>query len=1549
MKEKRRNKLLSYVVLLTFLFSNVINIVGIKKAYAQGTGTWESPFSVSQAIAIQDNRVGTVEGYIVGVPTAANTVQFENFTSDTAIAIADNIGERDTAKMLYLQLPLSFRADFALKGHPERMGMKIKATGNLTPYFTPHQGLKTLTKIEKVNTETVPVSEIVLDKTSASIEEGQTLKLTATVFPENATNKSISWSSSNPLAAEVNNGVVTGIKQGEAVITATAEGGKTASCSIVVTEKPGGDLNGPEVTNITPGSGDYTGDNQRPEIGADYRDASGISLESIRLYVDGIDVTGKASITESRISYTPEANLEMGQHMVKLEVRDKAENSNLSVVEWNFYVGKEVYNTYFGQLHSHTNYSDGQGTPEEAYNWAKNTAKADFFAVTDHSNSLDNDTSATILDGSMSSEWKNLHLTADKYNENGKFAAIAGYEMTWSGSTGGWGHINTFNTNGFLSRNSKIGGKAVDLQTYYNEIKKVPESISQLNHPGSTFGDFGDFGYYDPQVDRVVSLIEVGNGEGAVRSSGYFPSYDLYTRALDKGWHVAPTNNQDNHKANWVTANNARTVVLAPNLSRESIYDALRNMRVYSTEDSNLRVNYKVNNKVMGSSLSKPGSLDISIDITDMDMEEKIGKVSIIANGGVVVSSKTFDTNTASWNLKLNPQYNYYYVRVDQPDKDIAVTAPVWTGESASAGLSKVSASQNLYTTNSKVDLTASVYNNGSTELQPVNVEFFLNEILPENKIGEALTEKIPSGGTKNASIDWTPSKPGSYIVYAKTTISLNGEEKVSTESTKLEVLNSEDITKVVVDAGHYNQYVSGDYAGKIAALKSMLGDRKFLLYENRDELTSEDLKDAKILILTDPQSKDKATYNLYKSYYKDSEVAAIKGYVENGGNLIITSRADYDDKGITDEIYETANQGNKVLEAIGSNLRFNDDEVIDKATNGGQEFRLYFNRYTSSKYGITNNIPRDLTYSAYSGCSVILKDGGSDEWVDWLVKGHDTTEILDSDLQNDAIPVSKGDVNSIAAETLPGGGKVVAAGTTFFSDFELTGDNVYANKQITENILGWMTRPDLKTIAEARVDADKDGKPDNLGKRFTVEGRVTAASKAAVKNTAFFDVFYIQDETGGITVFGVSGKALPLGAKVRVVGVVDQYDGDAELQISNENMDIEILDDSISLVEPRVMSTVESMLEENEGYLVKTEGIVTRITENSIYLNDGSGEARIYVNGYIGDDTDNPDMLGKWDKNIKMGDHVSAIGLASEDPEGHRLRVRNTSEIVKVKTPVTGVILDVTETSLNQGENMQLTASVNPADATYKEVEWSSSNPWVASVDQNGKVTAVDGGEAVITVRTIDGGYEAHCIINVKVPVRGVELNRESITLRRGQSEVLTAVILPVNATNKNLVWSVENPEIASVDKDGRVTGLSIGVTKVTVKTEDGGYVDSCEVVVVKVPVSGIRLNKEILTLETGKHQRIVAHINPGNASIKDVVWTSSDESIATVDSTGNITAKTPGTVVIRATTVDGRYSAECKVTVFEKGKGDIIPAIEKLFSCVVQSVIFSWMNFWF
>ena len=167
----------------------------------------------------------------------------------------------------------------------------------------------------------------------------------------------------------------------------------------------------------------------------------------------------------------------------------------------------------------------------------------------------------------------------------------------------------------------------------------------------------------------------------------------------------------------------------------------------------------------------------------------------------------------------------------------------------------------------------------------------------------------------------------------------------------------------------------------------------------------------------------------------------------------------------------------------------------------------------------------------------------------------------------------------------------------------------------------------------------------------------------------------------------------------------------------------------------------------------------------------------------------------------------------------------------------VTGVTLNKIVLQLYTGGSETLKATITPANATFKYVTWKSSNPAVATVDANGKVTAKSLGMADITVTTKDGGYTATCRVGVvrrpagDVSVTGVTLNKTTLKLSKGASETLTATVAPTNATNKKVTWTSSDPAVATVDASGKVTGVAKGTATITVTTEDGGHTATCAV----------------------------------------------------------------------------------------------------------------------
>ena len=175
----------------------------------------------------------------------------------------------------------------------------------------------------------------------------------------------------------------------------------------------------------------------------------------------------------------------------------------------------------------------------------------------------------------------------------------------------------------------------------------------------------------------------------------------------------------------------------------------------------------------------------------------------------------------------------------------------------------------------------------------------------------------------------------------------------------------------------------------------------------------------------------------------------------------------------------------------------------------------------------------------------------------------------------------------------------------------------------------------------------------------------------------------------------------------------------------------------------------------------------------------------------------------------------------------------------VTVTTPVTGVSLDRTSVTLDVDDIMTLQAVVTPSGATNPAVSWTSSDPTVATVDQNGTVTALKAGTSTVTVSTVDGGHSATCVVTVlvpvpgTVPVTGVVLDRDSCTLTEGDGIRLTATVSPSDATHKTISWSSSDPSVVKVDQSGNITALKAGTATVSVITIDGGFSDQCAVTV--------------------------------------------------------------------------------------------------------------------
>ena len=578
------------------------------------------------------------------------------------------------------------------------------------------------------------------------------------------------------------------------------------------------------------------------------------------------------------------------------------------------------YNLYYGLLHAHTDISDGVGSVTDAFRYAANVEGMDFFAVTDHSNSFDNaEDGGILLEGaSISTEWAAGKAAAAAVTDE-TFLGIFGYEMTWQEGKG-LGHICTFNTPGWESRNQEpYGNQPTALEAYYQPLTTAPGSVSQFCHPGNFYGNFENFGHHRPEYDDAIHLLEVG-GEGN------FTAFNQYTKALDAGWHLAPSISQNNHNGAWGDASNVRTVVLAEELTEQSLFDAIRAHRVYATQDRDLHIWYPD----MGATLPEKDNLEINVSLWD-PTDDCVGTLEVVTEGGTVLSSRTVTTPAQTLTLSVPGGHPYYYLRITQPDGDIAVTAPVWMKESPALTIDSFSASTEVPVQGQAVSLTLSLSNAGTAEFVLDALEFY---------IGGQMIHRVETPGTVTDRFTYSFSHTHSDTGMSELRAVVRGEGVVYEETLTLRFRSGETVTGLLVDGSHENPGTAS-----LKNLKTLAAGVNMKLTVFAGELPL----GAEILLIHSPRTELEEIF-----------LADVREFVRSGGCLILCGP---DDTG----------QLNRLLEAADATLRLNADTVPAGSA-------AVFSTASSWCAALTEG----QFYTHTGGCSV---DPGSGSW---LVKDGD-------------------------------------------------------------------------------------------------------------------------------------------------------------------------------------------------------------------------------------------------------------------------------------------------------------------------------------------------------------------------------------------------------------------------------------------------------------------------------------------------------------------------------------------------------------------------------
>lgn len=328
---------------------------------------------------------------------------------------------------------------------------------------------------------------------------------------------------------------------------------------------------------------------------------------------------------------------------------------------------KEEYQVFHGFLHAHSELSDGRGEAAEAYTMAKFEAGLDYFALTDHSELLHF--------WPWNKKYKQLRKQADRFNEDGRFTALYGYE--WSHPL--LGHFNVVNTKKFTSAIIKPTMKSL-----MNWLAKKEGAFGRFNHPGRVNWkhwpyEFAKLKVYNNALKNVVGIEMWNKGDGIGyylnENESFKEGHNFLDNANLNGWFVGTVGGQDNHDADWGLRNDYRVGVWSKGLSRSQIVESYFGRRTFATEDKNAWLSFKINGAQMGSRL-KPGTYELEISFGDDDGEE-ITEVKLVKRGQLIKEYHVTNNQTITGTLTGSVD-DYFYVIAKQKDGNLLLSSPIW-------------------------------------------------------------------------------------------------------------------------------------------------------------------------------------------------------------------------------------------------------------------------------------------------------------------------------------------------------------------------------------------------------------------------------------------------------------------------------------------------------------------------------------------------------------------------------------------------------------------------------------------------------------------------------------------------------------------------------------------------------------------------------------------------------------------------------------------------------------------------------------------------------
>ncbi len=553
------------------------------------------------------------------------------------------------------------------------------------------------------------------------------------------------------------------------------------------------------------------------------------------------------------------------------------------------------YGFYFGNLHSHTSYSDGVLTPSDAFQVARDAARLDFLAVTDHGYYMQEATNLHL--------WYKAHEEADAMYEPGRFVTLIGFEWTFTD-----GHMNGLDTAVAASRDTQR-----DMQAFIDFLV-LHDGIGVFNHPSYDIQpNWNDFEYRG-DADRQVALIEVGSGS----YTHNITNERAYQRALERGWFVGAASNQDNHRANWGTVAPTRTVAVARALTREDILDALRSMRTYATEDGNVRLFFACEGQAMGSALDivrgvdgSAAPMEFTIFVDDPDSQDRLASVEIVSNGSVVWADKPLDAGRYVTSAKLAPSssYSWFYVRARQADGDLVVSSPIWITSGTGINACNIVPASIVPQVGRELRVKAEIVNRNASPVHDCVVTLFTSGEWGKEAVGSVEID-LPAGRSSDVEFVFTPSHVGRCAL----------ELHVASRAEAPDVfpgagmtVRAAGIPRVMIDEGHNNRY-----SGYMNRLVALLADAGYDPALSSGAIDSALLDRADVLVVNMPEQG----FALTPTDFADDEVRAMADFVLGGGSLLLAGWSAVDD-GSRDP-----GDLNNVLSLLGAAVSYDADDA---------------------------------------------------------------------------------------------------------------------------------------------------------------------------------------------------------------------------------------------------------------------------------------------------------------------------------------------------------------------------------------------------------------------------------------------------------------------------------------------------------------------------------------------------------------------------------------------------------------------------------------------